>query len=111
MRISDWSSDVCSSDLRVYPTGRKAWVLRYHAEGKARLITLERGWPAWPVEKARREAQRLKLAFDSGIDPLGERQRDRKSGVWGMRGSVRVDLGGRRMLIKKQHNNRYSRTL
>lgn len=63
--------------LRVYPTGRKAWVLRYHAEGKARLITLERGWPAWPVEKARREAQRLKLAFDSGIDPLGERQRIR----------------------------------
>src|SRR3546814_4381839 len=24
MRISDWSSDVCSSDLRQFPTGRRA---------------------------------------------------------------------------------------
>src|SRR3546814_16191152 len=31
---------------------------------------------------------------------------DRKSGVWGKSVSVRVDLGGRRIIQKKQHKNR-----
>src|SRR3546814_11249431 len=71
MRMSDWSSDVCSSDLAVCAgrgCGRRVWAPRRAA---ARV----------PVHRRRR--------------------RDRKSVVEGKSVSVRVDLGGRRILTKK----------
>src|SRR3546814_8622758 len=71
MRISDWSSDVCSSDLirtahRAIPPRRAQHLLR---QGRARH---------------RRRAHQ-----------------DRKSVVKGKSVSVRVDLGGRRIIKKK----------
>lgn len=63
--------------LRVYPSGRRAWVLRYHVQGRARTMTLPKGFPAWGPERARREAAKLKTLFDSGVDPLGERHQKR----------------------------------
>src|SRR3546814_11260075 len=36
------------------------------------------------------------------IVTLAEGQSDRKSGVWGKSGAVRVDLGGRRLIKKKR---------
>src|SRR3546814_16372863 len=74
MRISDWSSDVCSSDLSVHPEGVKFVVIA--AVICAALAFF--GWEthAWPI--------------------------DRKSVVSGKSVSVRVDLGGRR-IIKKIH--------
>src|SRR3546814_2199821 len=55
VRISDWSSDVCSSDLRV----RQARLTR---KGKAEFAALDRG--------SRALASRL-------LDPLGPSQRER----------------------------------
>src|SRR3546814_18147290 len=82
MRISDWSSDVCSSDL---------------ADGGRQ----PRG------EQPRTGAQRA--ADAAGPDHFGRGARDRKSVVAGKSVSVRVDLGGRRILKKKQ-NTRYNGT-
>src|SRR3546814_13288861 len=99
MRISDWSSDVCSSDLR----GRR------HAEpGEPRravrddIVVLEHPpliagdrCPRRPAESGR----------DHPRHRLGKRNEqplDRKSVVQGKSVSVRVDLGGRRIIKKKK---------
>src|SRR3546814_17383890 len=71
MRISDWSSDVCSSDLIA---SRAAARCRDAAGGNA----AGRGW----------------CSTIQGID--------RKSVVKGKSVSVRVDLGGRRIIKKKK---------
>src|SRR3546814_15321925 len=82
MRISDWSSDVCSSDLaRGAPNygGTRSWRHREH--------------------QLRRRDQSA-----GGLEPLlrdqGGGAEDRKSVVSGKSVSVRVDLGGRRIIKK-----------
>src|SRR3546814_12052380 len=103
MRISDWSSDVCSSDLR--PT------LARTSSALARASSS----PALPkLFHQRRSAiaamARLSIT-DSPISTPGVwnlRQIDRKSVVSGKSVSVRVDLGGRRN-IKKKHIHRHNK--
>src|SRR3546814_15327928 len=98
MRISDWSSDVCSSDL-FRPNGggqcdngsrwdqcaeRRPWRLyRFHSDDR-------------PV--------RASEAGNAAAQCHGAR--DRKSVVWGKSVSVRVDLGGRRIIKKKKQQNK-----
>src|SRR3546814_19744091 len=78
MRISDWSSDVCSSDLwrsDALALGRRArCACRPHARG-------------------------------GGGDDPGRNQIGRAS-CRGKSGSVRVDLGGRRIIKKKKRNKK-----
>src|SRR3546814_13241486 len=107
MRISDWSSDVCSSDLqhaRMQPVFR-------HLVGEARPSFAPACGPSQVVL-----AQALPVAGVGLRDPFGEwtpapgrfplqyvfEIRDRKSVVEGKSVSVRVDLGCRRS-IKKQN--------
>src|SRR3546814_6939692 len=85
MRISDWSSDVCSSDLRRVPVQVSS------GEGG------ENDAQDLPLALARRRAR----AARRGGHSLGPRREDRTSVVKGKSVSVRVDLGGRR-IIKKQ---------
>src|SRR3546814_683277 len=110
MRISDWSSDVCSSDL--------SWALTDTYEWGG--VELGQGFPEW-----------TELGQDSGLDPLGMQRplaviyqslvpgistitlpyryysfftfllrhydhnlRTRKSVVWGKSVAVCVDMGG-----------------
>src|SRR3546814_19516659 len=98
MRISDWSSDVCSSDLRPPPSpacagprlqGRRGPA---HAGDGGGLV----------ARRHHRQCHRAGLLPDRP-------DRDRKSAVEGKRGSVRVDLGGRRT-IKKKKNKKASYT-
>src|SRR3546814_9739622 len=86
MRISDWSSDVCSSDLsrrRPAASSPSSWTAR------TRLRPPKRSRPWWPTASMRNER--------AG----GWRSRDRKSVAEGKSVSVRVDLGGRRHLKRK----------
>src|SRR3546814_16132722 len=105
MRISDWSSDVCSSDLLTdrcgerlgghvqREDGRYLRVLsRRLAQGRAALRAGSEGRPDQLLAGVRRP------------DGTGDRQ----SVVWGKSVSVRVDLGGRR-IIKKKKRNRHKR--
>src|SRR3546814_16275552 len=84
MRISDWSSDVCSSDLR---SGHRGW--QRQPEGISIALGIS--------PRARRSRR---------SDGSATRVLDRKRVVWGKSVPVRVDLGGRRILKKKtSHNN------
>src|SRR3546814_14618453 len=56
---------------------------------------------------AHRQDRRLRHPLDSrGGLPVVEDRRDRKSVVWGKSVSVRVDLGGRRLIKKKNITNK-----
>src|SRR3546814_21087994 len=105
MRISDWSSDVCSSDLEQGGPGRRRGAAGACGDGDPRASELVR-FPG------RRHSDREGLgAGGAGGDQRRDRDavdpeadggggQDRKSGVLGKSVSVRVDLGGRRIIKK-----------
>jgi len=63
-----WDTDTPALALRVTPTGRKTYVFESRLNGAT--LRLNIGTAAdWPIEKARGEAQRLKVLVDSGTDP------------------------------------------
>lgn len=63
-----WDSDAPALALRVSPTGRKTYVFEARLNGST--IRTNIGTAAdWPIEKARGEAQRLKMLVDVGTDP------------------------------------------
>src|SRR3546814_20371080 len=88
MRISDWSSDVCSSDL--VPATRRAQCGSGSARRRLRARVRR---PACPRPSGARAGR--------ASAPHG-RRRDRKSVVEGKSVSARVDLGGRRHIKKNQ---------
>src|SRR3546814_10880792 len=103
MRISDWSSDVCSSDLA--KTGLRRTGDRL---GLAALFGFDAGESARGIDEGQHrqaelvgqlhQADRLAIAFGLGHPEIVDRTRV----VSGKSGSVRVDLGGRRLLKKKK---------
>src|SRR3546814_16257584 len=118
MRISDWSSDVCSSDLQ--PTldrhGRIAVALQL---GTAALVAAQTQEPHPPraADGRRQEAAKQPHGehaglYDDRIYPprrgarLRERTRRHRLGAWTRVGwgkgvEVRVEIGGRLVLKKK----------
>src|SRR3546814_15582475 len=95
MRISDWSSDVCSSDLlHRHGKGRQTVAINM-ALPFAGKVGGEDALDAAP--QPRNPARRQRVAHHRRRDP----RRDRKSVVSGKSVSVRVDLGGRRIIKKK----------
>src|SRR3546814_11886613 len=134
MRISDWSSDVCSSDLDVmvrryrfagepvHDLRRRQEQQQDHRSGleqdRERQAGVHRGEGPLDgrVEKLPGPLQQVEPYGDGpeegeggqGIDGGGTRggrgsprQQDRKSVVEGKSMTVRVDLGGRRLIKKK----------
>src|SRR3546814_13680018 len=125
MRISDWSSDVCSSDLlwsRAGPAGDaarppplppvapRAAQLRSAGDdprlGEQRRLVVE-----GPARDRHRPLQlRLLIGFGAAHH-LGRlrreprHRRDRKLVVEGKSVSVRVDLGGSRIIKQTKHKN------
>src|SRR3546814_17654144 len=137
MRISDWSSDVCSSDL-AEPNGkpcrsqRIAIVagdpIRSQSESDERACddngTQSRQSDATQCPVSRHQSMQsskplirlLALWLGRRSFPTQSdrgRSRDRKSVVSGKSVSVRVDLGGRRLIKNKNQllNNTHNRTL
>src|SRR3546814_16174751 len=105
MRISDWSSDVCSSDLGRDLPRHLLRAARRHGAGAERRR--HRHQLLLEVFLHDRLAARLDGAAGGAAAP-GRMPRpellhlDRKSVVEGKRVSVSVDLGGRRIIKKKQ---------
>src|SRR3546814_18151250 len=115
MRISDWSSDVCSSDLN--PAGQylhHGGCAAYHGRDAGRA---QRNVGRWQADAVRnrwllgcgKRGRRSSGRYGTDTRRMPDRQlslfsgrADRKSGVEGKRLSVRVYLGGRRYIKKKK---------
>src|SRR3546814_2605055 len=100
MRISDWSSDVCSSDLKwAYPpaqsqpsSSRARSPDAHRRNGTAELLCSGETTtiPSSPGDTG--------AQLDGSSTSSMKRSLDRKSVVKGKSVSVRVDLGGRRII-------------
>src|SRR3546814_15032284 len=102
MRISDWSSDVCSSDLCTDPFFGSAVDLHGGLVLAAEASTVGVALPHRGNSPA--IAAFRVVPIDGLADPRGRRLvegGDRKSVVSGKSVSVRVDLGGRRHIKTK----------
>src|SRR3546814_20484024 len=99
MRISDWSSDVCSSDLRVHdrPAQIVVELARELKQSKKRKDEIQKE----QAENQKKNDKRREKLAALGLPDTGEK--DRKSVVSGKSVSVRVDLGGRRIIKKKKN--------
>src|SRR3546814_12413256 len=108
MRISDWSSDVCSSDLQ------RNWTVQKAGELAANVTQARRQFLETEFRYAFANDADIALAhstsssappqaalFHSQADADNEAE-DRTSVVEGKSVSVRVDLGGRRIIKQKK---------
>src|SRR3546814_18909116 len=87
MRISDWSSDVCSSDL---PRPEVALADPFGGGDQAA------DWPGHLIGEGH--------ADPHGHQPQQQRHQDRKRVVSGKSVSVRLNHGGRRIIKKKKYS-------
>src|SRR3546814_19483549 len=111
MRISDWSSDVCSSDLpqpdRDLAREQRCLATDHLAEEEH----AHQGCDNFGDENHRIADQAARVELANGLDhgaaengAIEQRNGDRKSVVLGKSVSVRVDLGGRSLLKKKNNH-------
>src|SRR3546814_1863966 len=114
MRIIDWSSDVCSSDLLV--ERRRGWRrladlempqgAAEEAERMCRSLAIEEARAAVRGQGERNLDRRARPARrDRAGQQRHRRKEDRKSVGSGKSASVRVEFGGRRINNKKKNTN------
>src|SRR3546814_16130873 len=98
MRISDWSSDVCSSDLEAGAPDlvRRLCQIWRRRHGLARDLVRSVTEPAL-------NRHRPRLALESEIPQRGQ-GRDRKTLAEGKSGAVRSGRGGRRNIVKNKNS-------
>src|SRR3546814_11437412 len=128
MRISDWSSDVCSSDLSdradlrydahlhfPRPADVSAYeqvfggTLRF-SQPDSKMI-FPAAYMQLPVANADDDLRRqVEARAQSMLQRLSGEPEARKSGVSGKRVSVRVEPGGRRSLKKKKNSQKSTQT-
>src|SRR3546814_18229161 len=114
MRISDWSSDVCSSDLprqaQEYPGSGEGLLWPPQEHHPHRAAGSRKGWPIRLSRSQGKEAQ-LPCALDSApqrrrtngrTDLWHIHDRTRKSELKGTGVTVRVDMGGRSIITKNK---------
>src|SRR3546814_15065531 len=118
MRISDWSSDVCSSDLLTFFADiggilgglMVSWVTidlnpLFFVQRTLETVSINHFW----IGMSKAPFLGIVIAAAGcrhGLMVGGDVQRDRKSVVSGKSVSVRVDLGGR-LIIKNKKNDRH----
>src|SRR3546814_14489840 len=105
MRISDWSSDVCSSDLRSSPsTFKRVRIVNMSADSTVLVVSGGRRCcidcrRVTANQSVKQSIHTFKVSHTHGAKASSTL--DRKSVVSGKSVSVRVDLGGRRIIKKK----------
>src|SRR3546814_18382815 len=111
MRISDWSSDVCSSDLRIAASRRASCATTSASRAeKGQSSACARISPTAPPRVIRRNTQlpsRRRSTIPASTNLRTWRDtRDRKTAVKGKRVSDRDEIGGRSCIKKKKpHKN------
>lgn len=67
-----WDGEIKGLGLRVWASGARSYILKYRRGGVQRWLTIGQHGDGWTPEKARREAERLKVKIREGIDPALE---------------------------------------
>jgi integrase len=70
-----WDDELPGFGVRVYPNGKKAFVLSYRIAGRKRLMTLGT-YGQYTIDQARKLARKHSVDIDNGSDPLDARQKD-----------------------------------
>jgi integrase len=73
-----WDDDFAGFGVRVYPSGRKSFVVSYRADGKQRFFTLGR-YGELTLHEAKTRAMEVLAAVRRGEDPSGDRLAYRQS--------------------------------
>src|SRR3546814_15969499 len=112
MRISDWSSDVCSSDLRERCVERDVGELVVGSGASERLELRpdrvprldQRDHVGGCAGQMAGERDHPRILDQPELSGAAFERKDRKSGLKGERESERVDTGGRGPTKKKTNN-------
>ena len=67
-----WDDKVPGLGVRVYPSGKKAFVLSYRGDGRKRLMVLGRFGADLTLEQARDTARKHRVGIKEGVDPPSE---------------------------------------
>jgi hypothetical protein len=62
----------------VTAAGARSFIFNYRIKGRERRITIGQ-YPSWTVLAARKQAESLRRQVDVGVDPLGDRNSERKA--------------------------------
>jgi integrase len=78
-----WDQEVSGFGLKVTPSGGRTYVYQYRVGGRgAKVQRFTIGSHGhWTPDQARREAKRLALLVDQGVDPAAEGKRQRQEAV------------------------------
>lgn len=69
-----WDDEISGLGVRVYPTGKKAFVLSYRVNSRKRLMTLG-AYGVLTLDEARRKARAHLVKVEDGGDPLQDKQK------------------------------------
>lgn len=75
-----WDSEVPGLGVRIYPSGKKSFVLRYSAAGRKRMMVLGLFGVDLTLDEARTRAGKLRGTVRDGADPLEARKAARARG-------------------------------
>ena len=76
-RDARWDDQIPGLGVRIYPSGRKAFILSYRASGRKRLLTLG-SFGVLTLDQARDKAKKLIGRVVDGVDPLLMRNKERE---------------------------------
>ena len=71
-----WDDAVPGFGVRIYPSGKKAFVCSYRHQGRKRLMVLGRFGADLTIDEARDRARKVRVQVRDGDDPLTARERE-----------------------------------
>lgn len=70
-----WDAQIPGFGVRIYPTGKKSFVLSYRSDGRKHIMTVGR-YGVMTLEQARDDAREKLVQVNKGTDPLEEKRRE-----------------------------------